>query len=288
MTSIFVAIEVGLFVGAVVVAWLLTKKVERRSGALALGVIFAGASAVAMTVFAAASVNYRIPAAWIAGVVVSAGGIAALAFLYGRTVRWSIKPMLGLLALFAIGGLGFFAATYSSAGQDFARKMFVARATQMGEAFDFTPLMPADDDLVTDSQPISTLPGSDEGIAFVCHGYEVHERKAASKVDEKDLAKILAPGAEPMDGLDEVIPDDARITELEVSGEPAIAAEFTHQGGGGPKNELVSILVTVVDGVDVRVWSGGREELVDGDWKLYPAYTPDELAGIVEKMTPVE
>ncbi len=289
MQWVYVAVLLVLLVGAKLAGFFIGRseghgmRSATLSGALAI-------SAFVMTgVFFLGSVNYRWPLAWIVALTACVLVTAGIAALLARTVGWKLPRVLLVLAVIGIGAMGAFVMVYSSWGTGLVRDMHVTRAAQMGEAFGFTPLLPSEQEMVVDTLPVDKTPGVEGSISFAFSGFEMQERKAADALTEAELVEMLAPGATPMGEAFGPIPAGAQMTTLTVGAAPAAAVQFERGGGGGGKApETSTMMVAVIDGVDVRLWSGGIETYENGEWGLRGAYTPAEFAEIAETLEPVE
>lgn len=287
MQWVYVAILLALLVGAKLAGFF----VGRFEGHGMRGAMLSGAlaiSAFVMTgVFFLGSVNYRWPLAWIAALAACVLMTAGIAALLARAVGWKLPRVFLVLAVIGAGAMGAFVMVYSSWGIGLVRDMHAVRAAQMGDAFGFTPLLPRDHEMVVDMLPVDKTPGVEGGISFAFSGFEMQERRAADGFTEAQLAEALAPGTTPMGEAFGPIPAGAQVTTLTIDGVPAAAVQYERGGGGGKAPETSTMMVAVIDGVDVRLWSGGIETYEDGVWGLRPAYTPAEFAGILETLEPV-
>lgn len=285
-----VAFVVALLALIVWLVRLVSKGAARPTRTVWLSAAFAVVAFVSVGVFAAASINYRMPAIWSAAVAAVLVALVILAAAIGRELSWDIRRLIALAGIFLVASLAFGTLMTAGVGNVVLRRLYSARVTQIAQESGFTALMPANEELPTDMLPVDEIPGPDQGVVMEYSGFQIQERKASAEMTQDDLLEILAPGATPRD--DTVVPDDARITTLTVAGRPAVAASFTHRPGGAvvkaSATETVAMLVTVIDGVEVRLWLGGMEKLIDGEWKLYGAFTPDELVAIAESLEPVK
>ncbi|MBA4370809.1 MAG: hypothetical protein C0418_04440 [Coriobacteriaceae bacterium] len=289
MVVVIVVFEVVVVATIVLLAWLLGKGSPHRARTTSLGVALAAAAFVATGVLGIASINYRWPVGWIAAVVVAVVVLVGLFVLLGRDIGWTAARVLGLVGLLALGSLAFGTIMTGGVGASRLQQLYATRASQIAEANGFVALMPRDVQLPTDMLPVEALP--DGGLMLSYNGFEMQERKELATITEGDLRQIVAPGATPI--RDVVVPGDARVTTLTVNGLPAVAVEFDYAPGGsvmkeGPKATKTTMLVTVLDGVEVRFWSVGGERLVDSGWEPFGALSPAELAGLAESMEPVE
>lgn len=288
MVYALAASEIVLLALAVVLISLVGRGSEQRSRTTVLAAAYFVTAIVVTGVFGMALINYRIPIGWILAILACAAVLVALIFAIGRDVDWVAGRMVALLGLFLVASFVFGAVMTAGVGNAMLQDLYVIRVKQIAEEAGFTPLMPTGEELPTDTLPVDELPGPDQGLVIEYNGFQVQERKAAARMTEDDLLALVAPGESFRE--DTVIPEETRMTTLTVDGAPAVALQFVGRPPGATvkqpaaATEMVTILVTVVHGVEVRLWSGGMEKLVDGEWKLYGAFTPNELAEIAESM----
>lgn len=245
---------------------------------------FAVLSLLAVVTLNLASVFYRIPPAVIAAGVAVMAGLVVLFIVIGRSVAWRPTKVLALVGVMFASFITFAAFAMTGAGGDqWIQPLYRTRVAQMAEEMGFVPVLPADEPLITDYLPITEVSDPSPGIKMEFQKFYMEERPAEGTGEAEELAETLAPGARPMEGCD--VPSKfATWWEHTVRGEPALAVTYADTKGAGKS----TVLVFVLDGVDVRMASSGYERLTDGDWVLYPALTPEELVEIAETLEPVE
>ena len=158
--------------------------------------------------------------------------------------------------------------------------LFMTRAGQIAEANGFTALVPADEELdVSAGLPVDGLPAPEAGLRMDYERFTLQQRRADSPMSESDLKALVALGETPL-GMTAVT-DDAEISVVSVNGRPAVTATFSStppeaSSKPGEARGTVTVLVTEIDGVEVRIESRPG----------VPVST-DELVRIAESLAPL-
>jgi hypothetical protein len=167
------------------------------------------------------------------------------------------------------------------------------RAAQIAEANGFVALLPEGERMVSDYMPVDAIDETDVVLTVEYEDFMLHERKAATPMDEDDLRALLSSGSRPVGWAE--VPRDAEIEVLDVNGRPALGATFLWTPAEGefkglPGDSRVSVLVLEVDGVDVRMESVGHQVYTGANeqYEYRPALALEELAAIAGRLAPVE
>jgi len=269
---------------------------DRSASWLAAG--FAVASIVAVSVLNLATVNYTMPLGWIVALVAAVAGVVGLFWLTGRRVGWKRSALLRLLGILVACVVLFVVLAFTDLMGFAIQPLFRARAQQIATAQGFTALLPPDEAMDTTSglpvDPLGPGPGGSArtGLWMAYERFRLEERKAEGDFDEAGLRSLVASGSEPVEGV--TVPADATVTMLEVNGAPAIGVRLQTSpiGAGfeksGVPNVPVTVLITTLDGTEVRISSwGGEEYHPDRGTTRFDALSLEQLVTIAESLGPV-
>ena len=263
---------------------------RKQTAWLCVGLLVAAFVGIAALNFTA--VNYTIPPAWIVALVIVGLTVLGLFVRIGMDVRWRPLRVLALVGVVILASIVFAAVGMSGIGSQWIQPLYRNRVAQIAEANGFTALLPAGQEMPTDSLPVDALPAPDAGLGVSYEDFWLQERKSEKAMTEADLEKLVAPGAKPMGPESPPIPDSAKVTTTTVQGRQAVAVEYelTPEGAevGKTKADVIVVLVFELDGVDVRMESQSGVRESSGDWVPFSNLTVDGLAKIAETFEPVE
>lgn len=259
---------------------------------------FAVAAFVAVYVLNLATVNYTMPVGWTAALVAAVVLPVGLFWLTGRRVGWKRPAILMLIGILIASVVLFVVLAFTDVMGAAIQPLFRARAQQIATAQGFIALLPPDEDMDTTSgrpvDPLGSGPGgaARTGLWMSYERFRLEERKSEGVLDDAALRSLVTPGAEPVEGVG--IPADATVTTLQVKGVPAIGVrlETSPIGAGfeksGVPNVPVAVLITTIDGTEVRISSwGGEEWSSDRGATRFDALSLEELVAIAESLEPV-
>lgn len=256
-----------------------------------LGAAFAVAVLIAFAVFNFAQVNYVWPIGWIIALVAAVIIPAALFIRVAMDVRWRPVRVLALVGIAILAAVAFAALGMSGVGSGLVQPLYKARAAQIAEANGFTALMPSGEELPTDSLPVDTLPAPDAGLSLNYGDYWIQERKALASMTAADLTALVAPGVSPMAG-GPVVPQGTTTSTHTVQGRPAVGVEYSVSPKGGPpegsKQFTNVVLVTELNGVEVRIASESGVRESGGTWVPFSNASIEDLVRIAESLEPVD
>lgn len=255
-----------------------------RSRVTWLAVGFVVASFLSVVALNLVSVLYEIPPLLIAGIAVVVALLVGLFVLIGRAVSWRAGKVVALVGVLITSYILFAAIAMSGiGGDDLMQPLYRTTIKQMADDMGFVALLPANEPLITDMLPVTEIPEPDRGIGLAFGEFQIDERKAGESTSESDLEALVAPGEEPVGGF-RIASKFQSQEDRVVQGEPAVAVSYVETAPPG----RATVLVFVLDGVEVRMASMGYERLTDGEWVTHPALTIDELVAIADTLEPVE
>jgi len=292
----YAAIAIGLLVlaGIVFGAWRLwtgVPEADRRRATWPV-VGFALAVIVGLTAAMYAQAYYRVPALVLVGLIALWIAVLTLAVMTVRVIGRTGRTFLLLATVFvAAAAATLLAGMFSPLGMPTG--LIETRAAQIAEANGFVALLPEGERMVSDYMPVDAIDETDVVLTVEYEDFMLHERKAATPMDEDDLRALLSSGSRPVGWAE--VPRDAEIEVLDVNGRPALGATFLWTPAEGefkglPGDSRVSVLVLEVDGVDVRMESVGHQVYTGANeqYEYRPALALEELAAIAGRLAPVE
>ncbi len=255
-----------------------------RSRVTWLAVGFVAASFLSVVALNLVSVLYEISPLLIAGIAVVVTLLVGLFVLIGRAVSWRAGKVVALVGVLITSYILFAAIAMSGIGGDqLMQPLYRTTIKQMADDMGFVALLPSDEPLITDMLPVTEIPEPDRGIGLAFEEFQMEERKAEGSANESELEALVVPGEEPVAGFR--IPSKFQTQEdREVQGEPAVAVSYVETAPPG----RATVLVFVLEGVEVRMVSMGYERLTEGERVIHPALTVDELVAVADSLEPVE
>ena len=287
MGPVVIIVLVGVCALAVVAAlvFVIARGMGAQSARVAwLSIAFAVVAMLAVVALNLASVLYRLPPLAVMGIAIVAIALVTLFVLLGRAVAWRPVKLLAVIGLLVASFVVFAAVLMSGvAGDAWIQPVYRTTVSQMGEDMGFTPLMPEARSLITDYLPVTEVTEPRRGISLEFEEFQMQQHAAEGGAGEAGLEALVAPGTEPVPGF-RIPSTGATRSEHEVQGQRAVGVTYAESS---PPSRP-TILVFVLEGVEVRMASMGYERLTEGEWVLQPALAAEELVEIAETLEPVE
>lgn len=284
------AVVVAIALIAVVASILLIVFLANRGGPRTVlwAVLLVVAETISLAVLTLATLYYEAPLwAW-AALGACAIGVIVLFVLLGRSVKWKALPVTAAVALVPVGAiLGTIVLMMVPLAPT---ALLEVRAQQIAEANGFTALLPADQEMQADYQPVNALPEPDAGLSIEYERFLLQERKAEGPITAEDLQALVAPGATPINDR-QPLPEDVTTTEETVQGNPAIWASYVDMPPEAmeksEEGEPTTLLAFGLDGVEVVLWSTTWYHCTsDGECTEMPPLTAEELVAIADTLEP--
>ncbi len=284
------AIIVAVALIALVALILLVVFLAKRGGPRTVlwAVLLVVAMPVSLAVLSLALLYYQAPLwAW-AALGACAIGVIVLFVLLGRSVKWKALPVTAAVALVPLGAImGTIVLMIVPAAPT---ALLEVRAQQIAEANGFTALLPADQEMQADYQPVNALPAPDAGLSIEYERFLLQERQAEGPLTAEDLQALVAPGQTPIRDR-QPIPEDVTSTEETVQGNSAIWASYIDvppEAMGKPgEEEATTLLAFGLDGVEVILRSTTWYDCAPGgECTEMPPLTADELVAIADTLAP--
>jgi len=266
---------------------IIARRGKPRTLGLAIGMVVGGVLATFLSAYT--SIFYEKPSWTVAATAAAWLAVLAMTLLVARDVRWRAPGVLAIVGLLITAEIAFATAAilFPGFGAVFPHE---TAARQIGEAYGFTSLLPANERMTLDGKPVNTLDPPLEGLQVAYERFGLYELNAEDP-DTQELAELVAVDSTPFWGA-RPIPDDSVVRHPTLDGVTGVAVEYSYAPKGETVGEsatpTVAFLAFEREGTQVRLFSESVQQLVDGDWKPLPNLSVDELIKIAKSMQPVE
>ena len=265
------------------------KAVSRSGAVVAMAAVFAIASAVSVIILFGVQILHELTTGWTVAVVGIVVVLLGLSIAIARAVRWKPLPVLALLGVWVCAFVAVAVFAMTGISESLMVPVFQTTIQQMAEEAGFTALVPPGYDLDLDEgNPLSAIDEPGGGLEIRYEDLTLAERPAAGTLD--DLEALVAPGGAPISGVR--VPSGTDVEETSVLGHPAFGVTLDNTpwaSAAKPGGESATVLVTIIDDVEVRLVSFGHPNTQpDGTSSTVEALTVGELAELAESLESLE